>query len=298
MRVMRRLVALSTLAAFLALATSARAGGAVWEFEGYHRPGEVVVSTTAVAWGHRSALGTPEDGPYLIFLAPANAEVDNWPDLPEESMLVGIVEVHEGPYTHPEGYLYGPNHAVARFEIPDVAPGVYQIFHCNDPCTATLGDLVGGWDLRVMGGEAGRPATEIAAEVRDRMTDAPLLIPAEPHDTEAERDHTATVPVVDEVPMVEEPSSAPADVVRATGVRAVSSDPTPEPGASEERGPVPAAIDDTERFDGLWMLVVALVSALLAVRLAYADSVWHRESRTGQRTGSQSRMVTRASIDE
>ncbi len=298
MRMMRRSVTLSTLAAVLALATSARAGGAVWEFEGYHRPGDVVVSTTAVAWSHSSRLGNPDDGPYLIYLAPASTEIDNWPDLPEESMLVGIVEVHDGPYTHADGSLYGPDHAVARFEIPAVAPGIYQIFHCNDPCTSTLGDLVGGWDLRVMGGEAGRPAEEIAAEVRDRMTDAPLLIPAGPLDTGAERGQAATVPdaVAEEELMVESPS-LPVEVVRATGVRAVSNDRLPEPRLSEERRPVPGTIDDTERFDGLWMLVVGVVSALLVVRMAFAASDWHRESRTGEKTGNQS-VVTGVFVDE
>lgn len=177
---MRRLTWLAvTAVTIFAASIPAFAGGAVWHFEGYHQPGDVVESTTAVAWGHNSQLGTPEDGPYLIYLAPEDVAVSTWPGFPEEGLLVGIVEVYEGPYTLPHGESYGPNHAVARFEIPaDVSPGRYQIFHCNDPCTSALGDIVGGWDLRITRGDGGRPADVIAAEVRERLGDAPLLYPA------------------------------------------------------------------------------------------------------------------------
>ena len=181
---MRRLVTLSSLAAILIIATGAYAGGAVWEFEGYHRPGDVVESATAVAWAHDATLGTPEDGPYLVYLAHVDAESDTWPQVPEGSLLVGIVEVHEGPFNGPLGDSYGPHHAVARFEIPDVPGGIYQILHCNDPCTATLGDVIGGWDLRVIAGADGRPAEEIADQVRAGAATAPLLIGAESTTTE------------------------------------------------------------------------------------------------------------------
>jgi hypothetical protein len=33
------------------------------------------------------------------------------------------------------------------------------------PCTKTLGDIIGGWDLHVIAGPNGRPASEIADEV-------------------------------------------------------------------------------------------------------------------------------------
>jgi hypothetical protein len=64
---------------------------------------------------------------------------------------------------------------VARFEIPDVPAGSYQILHCNDPCTTTLGDIVGGWDLRVLSGADGRSPAAIAAEVRATDPSLPLL---------------------------------------------------------------------------------------------------------------------------
>ncbi len=176
---MRRLTWFAFTTVMLLAATApAVAGGAVWHFEGYHQPGDVVESTTAVAWDHDSQLGTPEDGPFLIYLAPAEEEASTWPDTLGEGLLVGIVEVHEGSYADSDGESYGPHHAIARFEIPDVAPGIYQIFHCNDPCNTTLGDITGGWDLRVTPGDNGRPADVIAAEVRERLGEAPLIYTA------------------------------------------------------------------------------------------------------------------------
>lgn len=176
---MRRLTLVVSTVTLIALeASSALAGGAVWPFEGYHEPGEVVESSTAVAWGHNADLGRPEDGPYLVYLAPAGDADVEWSLIPEGGLLVGIVEVHEGPYTRPNGDSHGPHHAIARFEIPDVPPGVYQISHCNDPCTTTLGDIIGGWDLRITSGDNGRPADVVAAEVKERLADFPLIFPA------------------------------------------------------------------------------------------------------------------------
>ncbi len=170
---MRRLTWFASTTVVLLAAAPALAGGAVWDFEGYHEPGDLVESTTAVAWGHNPQLGTPEDGPYLIYLAPAESEAAAWPGIPEEGLLVGIVEVYEGSYVGAPSFYQ----AVARFEIPQVPPGDYQVFHCNDPCTTMLGDVVGGWGLRIVGGGNGRSADVIAAEVRKRLPDAPLLSP-------------------------------------------------------------------------------------------------------------------------
>ena len=38
----------------------------------------------------------------------------------------------------------GPHHATLAFTVPDLAPGMYEVWHCNDPCTTTLGDLTWG----------------------------------------------------------------------------------------------------------------------------------------------------------
>jgi hypothetical protein len=171
------LIPASIVATVIATAIPATAGGSVWLFdEPEYRPGDIAESTTSVNWGFGSSLGTPEEGPYLIYLAPIEASAATWPGIPEGAMLVGIVEVHLGPYRAEDGFLVGPHHAVARIEIPDVAPGEYQIFHCNDLCTRPLGDIIGGWGIHVVAGSGGRPPAEIAAEVRMAMVDHPIWI--------------------------------------------------------------------------------------------------------------------------
>ena len=176
---MRRLVVIVTaVTVMMSIGIDARAGGAVWEFEGYHRPGDIVESTTAVEWGHDPSLGRPEDGPYLVYLAPNDLVPQEWPGIPDEAILVGVVAVRTGPYQS-DGFSMGPDHAIARFEIPDVPAGSYQVLHCNDPCTTTLGDIIGGWDLRVLSGGEGRSASAIAAEVKAVAPSLPLLLDAE-----------------------------------------------------------------------------------------------------------------------
>lgn len=285
---MRRLVTLSSLAAILAIATSAYAGGAVWGFEGYHRPGDVVESTTAVAWAHDATLGTPEDGPFLIYLAHADAESDTWPQVPEGSLLVGIVEVHEGPFNGVGGDSYGPHHAVARFEIPDVPGGIYQIFHCNDPCTATLGDVIGGWDLRVIAGADGRPAEEIADEVRAGTATAPLLIRAE---------STTTTPAGVDMPAVAsiaEPAN-PGEMQATSNETVAAADefdqPADEPGHVPAHAPVSQMSDEAPRFDGLWQVVVGVVALMLVGQMVRVQSHWRSRARVGTKPADGKRSL-------
>jgi hypothetical protein len=48
----------------------AGAGGSVWYFDrDRYEPGDVVVAAAAVSWGHNSDLGTPDDGPYGVWIA-------------------------------------------------------------------------------------------------------------------------------------------------------------------------------------------------------------------------------------
>lgn len=224
--------------ALLTVATAtALGGGAVWHFDGYHEPGDVVVSRTAVSWSHNTDLGTPDDGPYLVYMAPMAAESESWPQIPEEGLLVGVVEVRLGPYTNASGESRGPHRAVARFEIPDVPPDSYQIMHCNDPCESTLGDVVGGWDLRVVDGPNGRPADEIATEVRERIPTLPLVVD----------ETTATSP--------SDSGSAGTELF-----------------AEDQRSKTQRAVG----FDTLWVGIVGVVSLLLVVWMLRSEVLWNR----------------------
>lgn len=238
-------LALSTVATATALG-----GGAVWHFDGYHEPGDVVVSGTAVSWSHNTDLGTPDDGPYLVYMTPVAAESESWPEIPEEGLLVGVVEVHLGPYTNASGESRGPHRAVARFEIPDIPSGSYQIMHCNDPCQSTLGDVVGGRDLRVIEGPNGRPADEIAAEVRERIPTVPLVVD----------ETTATSP--------SDNGSAEAELF-----------------AEVQRSTTQGAIG----FDTLWLGIVGVVSSLLVGWMFRSEVVWNRAPTIDRRLRNETR---------
>jgi hypothetical protein len=61
------------------------------------------------------------------------------------------------------------------------------------PCTKTLGDIIGGWDLHVIAGPNGRPASEIADEVWLGVEEYPEWIEPETPATE----EAATDPEID-----------------------------------------------------------------------------------------------------
>lgn len=180
---MRRLAPITLMiVVWMGPALSASAGGDVWEVETYHRAGDQVLATAVVTKDDNGQLGSHEQGPFLVYLAQSGAEYI-WPGLPEGALLVGLVEVNEGSHLAASKWPMGPNQAIARFEIPDMESGLYQILHCNDPCTTTLGDIVGGPDLRIVGGPGGRPAGTVAAEVRESARHLPLLHRREPATT-------------------------------------------------------------------------------------------------------------------
>jgi hypothetical protein len=102
--------------------------------------------------------------------------------------------IEEDP-EHLPGVLFGPYGAIARFTLPDVAPGTYALLHCNDPCTTRLGDLLGG-TLVVLEPDGSRPAgapppPDHAAEAaafpapRPATTVAPVPSPPPPPPTRA-----------------------------------------------------------------------------------------------------------------
>jgi hypothetical protein len=123
----------------------ARAGGSTWTFDrDSYEPGDVAHGWAPVFWEHNPDLGTPEDGPYLAFVAPVGPGFGFGAEatIPDGAVRVAEIQVHLEPYDA-GGVRFGPHHATLAFTVPELAPGMYQVWHCNDPCTTTLGDL--GW---------------------------------------------------------------------------------------------------------------------------------------------------------
>jgi hypothetical protein len=262
---MKRLGIVSGLAFWLLItaAPNGSAGGSVWHFDDQeYKPGDIAEATTSVAWSQDGSLGRPEDGPFVIYLAPLEAVAEPWLGLPDGSIPVGIVEIHVGPYQEADGEWYGPHHAVARFEIPDVSPGEYQIAHCNSPCTKTLGDIVGGWDLHVIAGPNGRPASEIADEVW-------LAVEEYPQWTEPETTAPGEEATDPELDMPYPPS------------RAVSSvEPPIEPVTAPDSTPdstqvvaSPESVDPDSSSWAIGFLVTALAAVLVLLLAALVDRI-------------------------
>jgi hypothetical protein len=134
---MRKLLVAGCISTALVLgnAESAAAGGAVWKFDrASYLPGDRAVAHTTVSWFHNAALGTPEDGPYFAYLVAAATE---WvfPQIPPDARGVGEIQVVSEGLANP---------ATIEFTVPDLAYGMYNVVHCNAPCTTTLGDLTDG----------------------------------------------------------------------------------------------------------------------------------------------------------
>ncbi|HEY4606112.1 MAG TPA: hypothetical protein VIH55_00570, partial [Acidimicrobiia bacterium] len=226
------------------------AGGSVWHFEGEYQPGDVAVSTTSVAWGHNSDLGTPADGPYLIYLAPEPPPDQVQPGEPDQEMLVGVVEIVLGPFQAEDGEWYGPNHAIARFEIPDVAPDSYQISHCNEACTKTFGDIIGGWGLTVVSGSGGRSPEEISREVRASL--ATYRDPSYP----IEQEPTGT----DDTGVSDESQSLTPVVRQASAANGAGTEASPsasDPPRSTDVTPAPDERTGAD-WDASWIVVIAV----------------------------------------
>jgi hypothetical protein len=157
----------------------AEAGGSTWEFPDPEvAPGETVFAWVQVAWEHNPSLGTPADGPWLAWIQPVGAQQAANPrqDGVGGAIFVGEVMVFDEPYDA-GGVRFGPHHATISFVLPDVPSGEYELVHCNDPCTKSLGDVTWG-SFRVV--RAGGGATTTAAPVTTTTTVAAAVATTNP----------------------------------------------------------------------------------------------------------------------
>lgn len=119
---------------------SARAGGAMWDFNGKQHyeiafvPGDTVEASTSV-WIAADDLGRPEHGPFYGYLVRPTSDGPWPPPVPDDATYLGEIALDEP---------YSKTHTVARltFMVPEVEPGDYRLLHCNDPCETSLGDIM------------------------------------------------------------------------------------------------------------------------------------------------------------
>jgi hypothetical protein len=117
----------------------AEAGGSNWAADrASYAPGDTALLVAAVAWSHNATLGTPDDGPFGVWLAPQTDPLSEHIEPTPGSTYVGDIEldVVDAPI--------GPHIASVRFVVPNLPDGQYEILHCNVPCTTTLGDITFG----------------------------------------------------------------------------------------------------------------------------------------------------------
>ena len=125
---------------FALLGGTALAGGGSW-IEAYREsylPGDTVVMRGGIGPG---SLGDIDDGPFYAYLRvdpEAAANRQQFPNVHETDLYLGELEVKGRPGWTMEVSI--------TFSLPDHIPdGGYEIVYCNDPCTAGLGDFLGGW---------------------------------------------------------------------------------------------------------------------------------------------------------
>jgi hypothetical protein len=122
------------------------AGGSNWHFEHEsYEPGETAHGVAAIAWEHNSQLGTPDDGPFYVYLIDATRTVEHSWRPTADAIRVGVIETTEGPVEEQPGMWVGPHGAKVSFTVPDLPDGKYAVLHCNDPCTTSLADITDGF---------------------------------------------------------------------------------------------------------------------------------------------------------
>jgi hypothetical protein len=216
-----------------------------------------------VAWEHNPGLGTPAEGPYGAWIIGSDrlealrAAAPEAPYLwiPDEALRVGDVVVHEGPYEVSPGLRVGPNAATVEFTVPDVAPGRYDLLHCDDPCTTSLGDITWGV-FEVLGPDAAEaPVTTFALP---GLAASPSTEPAAPAPVDPA-----------EPPTVVSPSTTRAAPAPATSASTGRGAPAATVAPAADGAAVAIAVDEAGDGGWGWARTTAVVGASAAA-LAFA----------------------------
>jgi hypothetical protein len=122
-------------------AGSAGAGGSSLGFErAEYLPGDAARATGRLFPVEGS--GWLDDGPFFVWAmehARYSAALAGapWPSVPAEAIRLGQLQRSGGTQAPATSFH-------VDFRVPDVPPGYYTLIVCNDPCTTTIGDFVGG----------------------------------------------------------------------------------------------------------------------------------------------------------
>jgi hypothetical protein len=132
----RRSLTLAVVAMAIALIPTGHASaGGSWLYpdRNVYEPGDV--SRVHGSFGTGSLEGTLADGPYVAYLLPENAWIEDT-RVPEAAIRLGELRI-----VRDESYSKS---ASVTFTVPDVPTGWYSVAYCNEPCTVDgIGDLIG-----------------------------------------------------------------------------------------------------------------------------------------------------------
>lgn len=133
---MRRSLTLAVVAMAIALIPTGHvsAGGSLlYPDRDVYEPGDV--SRVHGSFGSGSLEGTLADGPFVAYLLPQNAWIEET-RMPEAAIRLGELRI-----VRDESY---GKRASVTFTVPDVPTGWYSVGYCNEPCTIDgIGDLIG-----------------------------------------------------------------------------------------------------------------------------------------------------------
>ncbi len=139
---MRRLWIITVGAVLLVTVSPVWAGGSWFEpIETAIEPGDTVTIVGFSGFGPQGDPGvTAEDAFFGYLEVDRSQRTGGYPDV-----HAGVVPI--GQFTTTDTGLGGwqQYRLHLRFDVPaDLEPGVYNVVHCNDPCTTTFGELLGG----------------------------------------------------------------------------------------------------------------------------------------------------------
>lgn len=156
---MKRLAATVVTTALLVMVAASASGGGSWfePIESDIEPGDSVTMVGFSGFGPKNDPDVGPDDPFYAYLEVDRSQRsvdDTYP-----TMHDGMIRIGEFVTTDTGQAGFQRYRLHVTFTVPaDLTPGVYDVHHCNDPCTTTFGELIGGFIV------VGDPTREAIAE--------------------------------------------------------------------------------------------------------------------------------------